>query len=311
MTSRNRPGLRICLLATLFAGIPCLAGELMEATAAEVAERLDPTRPGWTRARLRASKLLVSMRVDMRLDQQSGASLDPLLDPPEGNAVAAGEFVTNMTYVTDALGRHSEVILTLDPSSGAALQRIAHDSGKRLRKRSYRFTDMGAMRWTVRPRPGEESMAAQDWTDQSREMRAYPADMPDGPISEASALIYLVGAAQLAEPGDRLEMLGYSSSSDVVHQVTAVVTERDKISIDFDEVHRERRTHRKGKRQALRVEIRGQPLPGQDDDEFELIGMTDIELIIDPDTRAPLQLVGRVPFFGRVRFELDELTLND
>jgi hypothetical protein len=311
MTSNTLRALLAILAAALVASPgPAYASEPGGDTVTDA--RLDAARPGWKRARLKASKLLVEMDVDMQVETHTGpAAGQDLATTTEGQPIPAGDAVTKLTYVTEALGRHNVSELVLDARSGAVLQRTAHDTGSRLRWRRYRFTDVGAMRWTARPGSGEDGRPPEDWSERSAEMRSFPAAMPSAPLMDASALIYLVAAADLTAPGDQLEMLAYSTSSDVVHRVTAVVSERDKVRVEFREWHADMSVRREDKTTALRVTIDGQPLSGQDDDQFELLGMHEIELFVDPETRAPLLLVGQLPILGEIRFYLDELVLLD
>jgi hypothetical protein len=311
ITSTSRALRAMLLAAVVIAPQPVTwASEAETDPAAPV--RLDASRVSWQQARLKASKLLVSMDVDMRIDTHDGPAISPdFAATSEGRAIPAGEAVTGLTYVTEALGRHNVSELFLDAQTGAVLQRTAHDTGSRLRWRRYRFTDIGAMRWTARPSSDEENLPPADWSERSSELRRFPAGMPDAPLTEASALIYLVAASDLTQPGDRLQMLAYSSSSDVVHRVTVAVAERDKVSVDYRSRQGASGSRRQERVRALRVTIDGQPLPGQDDDAFELLGMHDIELYVDPETRAPLLLVGQVSILGEIRFELEELVLLD
>ncbi len=69
----------------------------------------------------------------------------------------------------------------------------------------------------------------------------------------------------------------------------------------------------KGEVRTVRVAIRGRPLEAsddEDDNDFELLGLTNLELFLDPETRAPLMLTGRLPRFGQVAFRLERLTLG-
>jgi hypothetical protein len=64
---------------------------------------------------------------------------------------------------------------------------------------------------------------------------------------------------------------------------------------------------RSGKVQALRLSLKGLPVPGgkTGDDDLELLGLRgQLELLLDPETRAPLQLSGTVKVVGSVTLRL-------
>ena len=61
---------------------------------------------------------------------------------------------------------------------------------------------------------------------------------------------------------------------------------------------------------ALSIAIEARPLAAAPDEEFELFGLTDLELLLDPETRAPLELRGHVDYFGDVAFRLRQLTVR-
>ena len=67
---------------------------------------------------------------------------------------------------------------------------------------------------------------------------------------------------------------------------------------------------RTGKVQALRLSLQGLPVPGGDpeDDDLELLGLRGrLELLLEPATRAPLQLSGNVKVVGAVTLRLTAL----
>jgi hypothetical protein len=63
---------------------------------------------------------------------------------------------------------------------------------------------------------------------------------------------------------------------------------------------------RQGTVRPLRLALQGLPVPGGDPDEdLELLGLRGrLELLLDPATRAPLQLSGNVKIVGSVTLRL-------
>jgi hypothetical protein len=66
---------------------------------------------------------------------------------------------------------------------------------------------------------------------------------------------------------------------------------------------------RRGKVRPLRLSLQGLPVPGGDpEDDLELLGLRGrLELLLDPATRAPLQLSGDVKIVGTVTLHLAAL----
>ena len=273
---------------------------------------LDPARIGWSRVDMSASKMLLSMRVTVDMNH----SADPLpkgslRNPLKGQPVPTSGMVTTMNFDSEGLGRRSVVELLLNSANGAALQRSSDDSGSKQRRRIYRFTDSGAYRWTWKPMSGEEDHPADSWSDQESEMRVYSAHASHGPVTDAGALIYLVAASGVEKPGDYFEVLAFSSSSDEVQRVRVELVAVERGKVNYKEVTTSGKIRHKKRLELLRIRIAGVPGDSSKGEEFELLGLQQVELLIDPVSRAPLELSGKVPFFGRVTFSLDELTPAD
>jgi hypothetical protein len=272
-------------------------------------DSFDPDRVGWSRIDMSASKMLLSMRVTVELSRTADDLSDGRLRTPlKGLPVPSGDYVIAMRFDSEGLGRRSDVELLLNADNGAALQRVSDDSGSKLRRRIYRFTDIGAYRWTWKPLSGEDALGPDAWSGQESKFRPFPVLRPHQPVTEAGGLIYLVAASRLENPGDHFEIFAFSSSSDEVQHVRVEVMSSKRTRVNYKEVTATGKIRQKKRMDLIRVRILGVPANSNDDEEFELLGLRQVELLIDPLTRAPLELSGKVPFFGRVTFHLDELT---
>jgi hypothetical protein len=94
-----------------------------------------------------------------------------------------------------------------------------------------------------------------------------------------------------------------------VHRVHVEVTTPETIKVDYQERDGESSVERKGKQQVITLLIRGEALDdGDGEDEFELLGLRgDIIMHMDPKTRAPLQLSGKVKIAGQVTLKIKSL----
>jgi hypothetical protein len=274
----------------------------------------DPDRPRWAELDFSASKFLMSgtARVEARLRLSREIAAE-LVTSPSGKPVAPGESVLEMIYAASGFGRGSVTTLWADPVSGGTLQRTQVDHGSRQRQRTYRFTDIGAYHYTRWPATSrEESLPPGQWTERTEGMRPYSAGAEGKPVTEATVLLWMVGAADLSKTGDRLEAFTFSRRR--VSRVIAEVTGTRAINVDFIEKDAAGDHRRRGEVKAIRLRIHGSPLTpadGDEEDDFELLGLRgDLDLALDPKTRAPLELRGSVKVVGPVTVRLRRVVLR-
>jgi hypothetical protein len=293
-------GLVALMLATLLAA---------PVNAQDGAPGFDPARASWHRAELEAHKLFKSMSVTIGVLHPDPAEAATRLIADDAHALLSpGPRITALTYGTEGLGRRNDIELLIDPDTGQILQRVSSESGKRLKYRVYRFGNAGALRRTSRPGAGEEHAGPADWSDRSEQWFPAPPEVSEEPLTEAGTLVYLVAISGLETPGQRFEINAFSSSDEAVYRIEAEVLSPVRVAYDYRlQQPGADGTETKGETESIRVAIRGRPLEGQPDAELTLFGMKDVELILDPVTRAPLELRGRIDFFGGIRFELKRL----
>ncbi len=270
----------------------------------------DPDRIRWSGIEMSASKLLITMDVAMTLEDLSGASAaSRLVTPMTARESEHLDRITALRFVTDGLGRRNEVELLMDPGNGAALQRTSIRTGNRPKHRIYRFDDDHILRMTRRPRSGEDNLQPDRWSERSEETYRYPPSAEPGAIAEATSLIYLAATSSIARPGDRVSILALAS--DEVHLVELIGQKPAEVRVDYFSVNGARTERYTGKTSAIRISIRARSLNPEKGEEFELLGLKDLEVYLDPASRVPLELRGKVDFFGKVEFELKRVTLAD
>ena len=293
---------RTCVALVIFSGAPAPAfGDAATSI-------LDPARVGWTSVRFHASKYLVSGAATITLENTDLATLaEPLMQPGEGTPVEPDDQMLKLGFKIDSSGNSSQGSLLMNTRSGAAVQLVQL---KKDRYRISRFTDIGRYRHTHRPTDGEESLPHAEWTDQSDELRRFPAETAGATIAEPVALLYMIGAAPLEKPGDQLELFAVVRKQ--VFRVRVEVAGNPKeIKIDYKEHSSTGTARRKGKITPLRVLVRGQGLNPDDDEEFEFLGLRgDTEIYLQPETRVPLRLTGAMKVIGKVAFQLREVSLR-
>ena len=293
--------LQLTLMLVVLAVAPC------PANASDVA--LEPARVGWSEIRMTASKLFLTAQASVALRTLPGATAQAdLLSTPVADftPLAPGSDVLELVYDASGVGQKSRITLLMDPLSGAALQRTQHGQEGKLRFRTYRFGLEGAYQRTRRPaNASEESLMPTRWTDVSEGLRTYPVPPGTQPVIEGTGLLYAIAAAPLDKPGDAIELLVFRR-----HDTQAVrieVLPPDEITVRYDELWPRGAIQRTGRMRALRLSLQGLPVPGgnSEDDELEVLGLKGrLDLFLDPETRAPLQLSGTVKLLGTVTLKL-------
>lgn len=299
--------LRTCIkIATLLLGI--------QFSTTAISAELSSDRLDWSQLRFHASKFFISIDADVSLSEVAATDIEGLLiEAGEGTAVAAAPPNKSLVFTTEAFGRKTRAEVLLNTATGATLQRTSHDSGKRNRHRIYRYTDVGAYQKTWWPvNDDEEKLPPErfkEWSKFEEGMRPFAEAVHGQIVIDPGALLYIVGAAPLEKPGDKIEVLAYARKN--VHRVQVEVAGMEQIKVKYGQEGGANPGERKGKVNALKLLVRGEMVDdGDDDDQFELLGLRgDIDIHIDPVTRAPLQIKGDVKIAGKATMRLTRLKL--
>ncbi len=302
-----RPLLRRSLLASMLlaAPVPILAGAAVAGGPDDAL--FDRSRVGWSEIRMGATKLFLSAEAGVTWRMVPGSSVsDELVSFPPGSAIAPGPEVLEISFETAGAGRKSRLTLLMDPLSGAAIQRTQHEYAGKFRERIYRFGTDGAYHRTRWPLTNaEKNLPPAQWTRTAEGLRAYPDAPGNAPVVESTGLLYLISAAVLEKPGDSLDILTFRRHDTQTVRVT-VLPPRE-ITVRYDELGPTGAVQRRGPLLPVRLSLEGVQTPGQppDEDDLELLGLRGkLELMLDPATRAPVQLSGNVRIVGAVTLRL-------
>ncbi len=270
---------------------------------------LDPARVGWSEIRMTASKLFLTAQARVALRTVPGTTVQPDLLPvtiARFTPLVPGSDVLELVYEASGVGQKSTITLLMDPVSGAALQRTQHGQEGKLRFRTYRFGLEGAYQRTRRPtNASETTLPPARWTDTSEGLRTYPVPPGRQPVIEGTGLLYAIAAAPLDKPGDAIELLVFRRHDTQAVRIEVLAPEE--ITVGYDELWPRGAVQRTGRIRALRLSLQGVPVPGgnPDDNELEVLGLKGrLDLFLDPETRAPLQLSGTVKLLGTVTLKL-------
>jgi hypothetical protein len=276
--------------------------------AAEVAAVFAPACVPWSAAHYRAEKLFASMDLDVSARLLEDAPADYLWPVAGRAALTPSERPLLLNVATRGPGRRSLAgEMLLDARSGGILQYVSL-RGPEPRHRVYRFTASGPERRTAQPRRGEEGRPPKEWSDVDVRERYYAGGPIDAPVLEVSTLLYLLPASGLQEPGDRLDVLGYATSADEVYEVTATAGGSRTVDVDYRERTEDANAARREPVAILPITVKGAPRAGAGGEgSFEILGLRDVEFLLDPVRRVVVALEAQVPAAGHVAFRLQTL----
>ena len=274
----------------------------------------DPESVGWSRLELEATKLFITARSEVDLGRAPAAEVAAELIEPAGERLLqpspAGSYL--MAIRTTVLGQESRVRFLFLPQDGRALQRSElSTSKKRHRHRTYRYAEGGVHSRTLTPAEGESALPFEKWSQIAEKRIAFPRWLSnDVVVTEPAALLYSIPAAALAAPGDALVMHVFSRGH--VNPVDVAVQAEEMIRVEYLEASAAGERAVRDEIEALRVAVRPRPLAEPTDrGGFKLLGLEgDIDLYLDPRSRAPLLVTGKIKIAGRVQLQLRRVVLR-
>lgn len=270
---------------------------------------LDPRHLEWTRLRYEAKKLFVSAESEVRLRA-------PRVDEVEGEWVAApdgdelrasGERVVEVTIDSTMAGRQSRARIWVEPHRAVALGRHKARLGKKGYEKDYRFTASGTfLRRRAPSTPEEASGDADGWSKVEDFFYPRAQGFECAAISEPSAIFYLLATDPRIAEGTPAEICLYSDKRFLRVRVERVGTEE--VEADYRELEGESTREVLGAVEAWHLSMR--PESADDAEDFEFLGLEgDVEIYLDPRTRAPLRLDGKLSGF-QVSVKLREIELG-
>lgn len=273
---------------------------------------LDPARVGWTRLSYTASKFGISSRSEVTLKHIGAAEArSALIAPPRGEGLVPHRNDNLLLRLDNrALGRDSHLDLWLDPQDATAYQRSLIEAGKkRPRYKVYRFLQNGVFSRRLFPEKGEEALPRERWSDVVEEIDRFDPSR-GGAVTEPAALFYVVAAAPLDKPGDRIELRVFSDR--LVRPVEIIASGNERLEVDHVVHTAEGERRVKGPLETLRLIIHPRPVGDAKIKDFKFLGIEgDVELHLDPQTRAPVRISGKAPYAGKLRIVLTELVLTE
>lgn len=277
---------------------------------------LNPEQVHWQSLEFTARKALISVDSIVQLRSVSSAELaEQLVVPPQGHLLKVNGEVIRLSTVSRFLGRKTDIQLWMQASDGQALQRERLNTGSKNRYKLYRYLSDSVYTVRRKPQDGEELKPSAQWSD--KRSNYYPLDIPEEgmAITDSSALLYVVAAADLHAIGDSVQLPVFTDKR--VSIVTAKVVEELSYEPSFERVGEDSETGsaatgNEKTRAGLVISLSAMSTSDQQlDKDFRLLGLKGvITVLLDQEDRVPVSVSGNADVLGRVTVTLQRLTLR-
>lgn len=301
----------------LLVGLACCALATAQGEGGAPGSALDPERLRWSRLDYRASKFFVTLTAEVEIEVvERAAARAALVEPPAGEGLQPSADLLRLGIDSRLLGRENRIDLWLEPRTGASLQRRELQRAGRLdrnRVRTYRYAAAGVHRFTRRPVNADElERPPAEWSDADDSYDGFTlVSEPRLPITEPSALFYVLSTAGLGARGDALDVPVYSKGR--LFSVEVLVTSRTRIAADYVVERGGAESRVSGDVDALELTLRSRAVRrGEEAPELELLGLRgDVTVFLDPELRVPIELRGDLRWAGRGRIRLERVVLDE
>jgi hypothetical protein len=244
----------------------------------------------WQMLEFKASKLWVTAAASLRLTPTSNQD---------------GEDAWQLVVNSSVASNQARMESTLNPDNGQLFHRLRHTVGSKQRRlKEYEYSDVAVIRVRRTPPPDNPDAAESSWNPTSRKRLSLEQLDPALPITSSYALLALAAGPQLAAVGDSLELLVHTDHN--FYTVTLKVARALEQAANFTLMQGDVSQQISGDRTALLIAVMTSAArPLEDTDDFNLLGLTGpLTIVIDRETRLPLQINGRAPRLGNVALPL-------
>lgn len=272
---------------------------------------LDPSDVSWSRLLLRAEegRAEIVLRTVPRAEAEAIFTTDLALEMFEN------EDPTVLLMTASIEGGDSDRMYRTEVGfvgeNGTAFQRIRDKSGKKGNRKEFRYFEDGVYRIRLDPRNrSEENLPVGQWTRVREHVFAYGPGRSDCPaVLDPAALLYAISAGAIAHDDDEaLEVCVFNKKA--LFRVQVRVNGAESFQANYTEVEEGSRNPVAREISANRIVLKAvsDPAERRKPDPFEFFEMRgDIEILLDPSSRLPLKISGKVSGVG-VAFALTEVT---
>jgi hypothetical protein len=279
-----------------------------------------PARVLWSKLSFRGKAFSGSVSVDVQLTfLPSDRAQNVLIASPKGVPVSSesstvGQIVVHR-IIDPAFG--SEITerdkVLFDPIQASALGRVRIRRGKDDFLKTYRFTNLGVYRIQKEPSNKKEVQLSPDkWTKVGESFYRHDLKRLGCSVaSERSILLYLACTAPFSKSQQPLSVCVFGKRQ--LHRVDLSANGLQSLEVNYLEKKQDTQVAKQGKVDALKLTLQTQPLDTDLDDveNFSFLGLRkDIAIFIDPTSKLPLQISGKLPKLGTMHLKLSEVELG-
>jgi len=282
--------------------------------------KLDAGRVPWTRLSYQAKTFWVEVITQIRLESMSATEVEAsLLSSPRGVPLKASSpksYKIDLEMFVDSIF-HSPIKVVnqvwFNPHDATALGRIRLKRGEDDFKKVYRFTKQGVFRHRREPKDQQETpQNPENWTDVKDTFYSYNLAKLGCPnVSERLVLVYIVSAAEILKSDKPLTLCIFGKRQ--LHHARLRPLGLQSLKIDFVEKKQQATIRRQGKIDAFKIALETQPLESdlEEMEKFSFLGFhEDIVIFIDPVSKLPIQVSGKIPKVGNSTLKLKEVQLR-
>ena len=286
-----------------------------------VAKRFDAHPVTWKRLLYRANHIFGNLTTEVQLDYLPARLIgDLLIKTSQGEPIQpVGRHIGSITVrsvINTLVGSNSEIVSDslFNLNDASALRRIRQLKGKEFWQKTYRFTRGGVYRLRKRPNgPDEADQGMAHWTDIKESFYPYGSTSHGClQVMEPSTLLYIFSSVDFSAEGDTLNLCVFNKKQ--VHDVHVRKHGHQRQTMSYEEILPQNNVIKNAaKIETLKISMTSRPLVGETEaaETFSFLGLKgDIEFLIDPASRIPVQISGRIPYVGRLDFKLEKVWLR-
>jgi hypothetical protein len=195
----------------------------------------------------------------------------------------------------------------------SALGRIRLRRGKDDFLKRYRFANLGVFRMQKEPADKKEAQLPPDeWTDGLDRFYAHDLRQLGCRIaSERSILLYVACAAPFSKNQQPLSVCVFGKRQ--LHRVQVSAGDIQALKVNYIEKRQDAEIAKKGNVDALKITFKTQALASDLGivENFSFLGLREnIAIFVDPASRLPVQISGKLPKLGSMHLKLSEVELR-
>ena len=294
-TAKHRSSLPAAIRQSFWLALACLCWSL-PATG-------EPKLPAWHSLEFEASYLWVTATARLEVNMETTeTAAKGWLNPEQTRPLQPyGPKVWRLDVANSINGNTESISSWLDPQNLRAYQRTRQSKGKQQRLKLYRYLQQGVWRERREYSGSDASGSPMQWPTTSKGTYKQPQAMPgNARLLSPYSLLLLASSAELNKIGDSVKRYVYTDLDFLQASLTLSGTET--ITINYSEDSQSQ----SGEVEALVLDLATQPISGADQqDPFSLMGLSgNIQILLHPQSRLPVQIRGKAPRVGDFSLQL-------